>query len=246
MIVIGSAALSAQGLDWQYSLRTPVESPTRFLGLQLAAGPALHNGELPYLQSDLGLECCRYTSGDGISYSGELMGEFWLTGSLAVAATVGYLQRGSNWVTDGDTLPRRDGSVVITEYDFDNTLRYATLGGTARLRMGRTNLTLGIGLRLGILLGTTSTQLERVVSPDSYTFPTNPPSKEVVLNSSPVEDANSVVVIPSVRVAWDIAIGRGMYVTPFAGVQLPLTTVASSADWRVTELSLGLALMRSF
>jgi hypothetical protein len=245
-MLLSGVTLAAQGLDWQYSLRTPVQSPTRFLGLQLAAGPAIHSGDLPYLQSDLGIECCRYSSGDGISYSGELMGEWWVTGSIAVSATVGYLQRGSNWVTDGDTLPRRDGSVVITEYDFDNTVRYASVGGAARMRLGRSNLSLGVGLRLGMLLGTSSTHLERVVSPDSYTFPTNPPSREVTLSSSPIENANSVVIIPSVRMSWDVSIGRGSYVTPFIGIQLPLTNIASDASWHVTELSVGLALLRSF
>lgn len=245
-LICCSASVYSQGMEWQYSLRAPVESPTRFLGIQLAAGPALHTGDLPYLETDLGLECCRYTSGDGITFNGELIGEWWVTGSIAVSGTVGYLQRGSNWLTDGDTLPRRDGSVVITEYEYDNTLRYATVGGLARYRIARTTLSVGFGLRAAFLLGTTSAHVERVVSPDDYMFPTNPPSTEVTLGTAPVEDASSVVVIPSVRVSYDVPFGRGMYVTPYATVQLPLTSVARDADWHVTELLIGVSFLRSF
>ncbi len=244
LLLASSVCALAQGFDWQYSARVPTPSPIRFVGLEVMTGWTDQTGPLPYIQTGLGFECCRYENGSGIPLAIGVGGEYWISGDVALTGTFGYRGQGASFTTTGDTLPRVGKEPVITQYELSARLHYAALTAGAKLRLFETHLTVGLGARFMVSLGSSSTQTERIVQPSDYTF--NNGAKEMVLSSSPIDNLKPFVVVPYLQLGYDISVSRGMYLTPTFTLGIPLMSVASSATWHMTELGVGVRLMRAF
>jgi len=235
---------AGQGFDWQYSARVPTPSPIRFLGGEVMSGWTVHTGSLPYLQSDLGLECCRYENGVGLPISVGVGGEYWVTGDVALMGTVGYRGQGAVFTTDGDTLPRAGKPPVITQYELSARLHYATVVAGAKMRLFETHVTVGLGVRLMVSIGSSSTQQEQVVQPSDYTFENG--STVVTLTTTSLNDLKPFIVIPYLQLGYDISIAQGMYLSPSFSLGLPLMSVTSGTSWHMTDLGVGVRLMKGF
>jgi len=238
--------LHAQGFDWQYNARFPSTSPIRFIGAEIASGYTMHNGSLPYLAKDLGFTCCTYENGTGIPLALGITGDYWVAGDWALTGSLGYRAHNASFSAKSDPLPLADGRIFQTEYVYASTLHYAAASVGARYRLLGTHVTIGGGVRGMVLLGTSATHTERILSPDDRYFNGNPPSKEIVHDTRGLPDAQRLMVVPYVQLGYDISISRGVYLSPTLTLGLPLMSVSSDATWRMTDVGIGVRLLRGF
>ncbi|CAN5475069.1 hypothetical protein BH10BAC6_BH10BAC6_15860 [soil metagenome] len=244
LITIQTVSLLAQGFDWQYSARVPTPSPIRFLGAEVMSGWTNQSGPLPYIQTDLGLECCRYENGSGVPLSIGVGGEYWVSGDVAVTGMLGYRSQGANFTTSGDTLPRVGKDAVITQYELTARLHYAVVTAGAKMRLFETHLTLGLGARFMISIGSSSTQTESIIQGSGYSFGNG--SQAMALTSTSLNDLKPFVVVPYLQLGYDISVSTGMYLTPTFSIGIPVMSVSSNSTWRMTDLGVGIRLMKGF
>lgn len=245
-MLAGLCGASSQGFDWQYSARTPFESPVRFYGLELGSGYSRHFATLDYLEQGTGFTCCTYERGSGIPYGVLLAGDYWVMPEVSIQGGLGLVINNVRFVSDPISLPREDGTVVTSEYQFDGTITYATLQAGARYRILRTHLNVGAGLKTMIKLSETQTQIDRVLSPDDYFFRDNPPSKEQDLKATILNDASPFILEPYASLSYDLSVFRGTYFTPTVSIGVPLMSYSKSQPWRAVDFGFSVRLLTAF
>jgi hypothetical protein len=242
-LTTGSSAI-AQGFDWQTSPRMPMTIPKRYVGLEIGSGYTFHGGSLEYIEEDLGLTCCDYTTGSGLPLTIAVMGEQWISAFTAVHVSLGFQQFRASFTTPSEPVPLRDGSILRTEYLLEGAISYVTLDGGIATRVLGSQLTVGGGLRVLLYAGGSLDQTERVVSPDDYQFTGNPRSRERSLGNTFLESATAVQLEPYVQLGYNIPLTYGFYLTPSVLVGLPLLNVTGRDEWRMVDLGVRLRLMR--
>lgn len=244
--LISAQHLRSQGFDWQYSARYPTTSPTSFIGASLSAGYALHQGSLPYLEQDINIPCCTYDQGSGLPLGFGITYEQWLPSDLAIYGVMGYrMLTASMTAPPTEAEPLSDGRLLVTQYEYDATMHYLDMTGGIRYRFDGTHLTIGAGLRLQALAGSSATHRHRVLSPSDYRFTTNPPSTVVDIPVTGVSDAAGFLAVPFLSVGYDISVMRGVYISPLFTIGLPLMSTAATATWQTTEMGMMLRLYRA-
>ncbi len=249
LLITCAVAASAQGFDWQYSARQPFESPIRFYGIELSSGYGRHFASLDYLERGTGFTCCTYERGQGMPYGVLLAGDYWLTPDVSVQGGLGVVVRNVTFTSDPQSFPRvKDSivSIVSSEYVFQGSITYATVQAALRYRLLGTHLNVGGGVKLMVKLSESQTQIDRVIGPDDYFFGGNPPSKEKVLPATILDDASTFVIEPYVSVGYDLAIRRGMYLTPTVTLGGPVTSLSKTQLWRALDVGFSLRLMNAF
>ena len=246
LAVLVSLPAASQGFDWQYSVRYPTSSPTRFVGAAIGAGYALHQGRLPYLEQDIQMPCCTYENGTGTPASLGVAFEQWTSSNLALHGSLGYRFMSAGMTapqTESD--PMADGRVLVTQYTYNAAFHYADIIGGLRYRLGSSHLSIGASLRLNVLLGTTASHREDVLSPSDFQFTTNPPSRSIEIPVAGVPDAMPYIVVPMVHLGYDVSLANGLYLSPLITLGLPLMSTAKEASWRTTDASLLIRIMRA-
>lgn len=241
-LIATSCAVWSQGFDWQWSPRSPMTMPTRYVGVELGGGVSLHQATLPYIE-DL-VPCCSFSSGTGVPLRIAVFVEDWWKPSTAVALSGGVTMHQSQFTAQAEPLPDSGGREIVTEYLFDATLTYLTVGGGIRQRLFKSFLSVGVDLRASVNVAQSYQLLERVVSPDDYFLKTNPPSKEQSWEPTVVDRAAVLVLEPSVTVQYDIALGMGLVISPLVQVGVPIFDLAPDASWRYVAVTGGVRLSR--
>lgn len=237
----------AQGFDWQYSARNPTESPRRFLGAVVSAGYATHQGSLPYLERDLSIPCCTYENGSGLPLGFGLTFEQWLPNNIAAYGAVGYRLLTASFVAPStQSEPMFDGRTLVTQYEYGSTLHYLDISGGTRYRLPSTHFSLGVGVRVQVLVGSAATHTHRVISPSDFYFTENPPSQVKEFRFVNVADAAPLVIAPYLTVGYDISLANGMYLSPLATVGIPVMSTASNATWNTTDIGILIRILRAF
>lgn len=230
-----------QGFDWQYSVRTPMSSPVRFLGVDAGMGAALHMGTLPYVEA---VPCCSFDHGTGsVLWIGMVM-ERWNEDDLAFSGSVGYRRVTGGFTSAFDTLPRRDMAPLLTQYEYDVSLHMAYATGGVRYRILGTHLTAGAMVRLTALVGSTTALRDRVVAPAGDRFPNGSTVQE--LPAGPLGSLATVGVSVGLSLGYDIGIGTGSYLSPAVVFGLPVTDATTDASWRFLDVSVGIRYLRAF
>lgn len=235
---------SAQGFDWQTTPRQPFFIPTRYAGIEVSSGYTLHSGKLNYLETATGINCCSYSNGTGIPFRVSILVEEWISASTSAQLGLGISRIGAEFISPSTPFPRENGDLVRTEYVFDASLTYLTLNAGASYRLLGSQLTIGGGLRLHFLLGTSQTQLERVVSPDDYTFTTNPRSRTHELESPFLEDIRGLQIEPFIQVGYNLAISHGLYLSPGLTFGFPVLSASLDQKWGMVDVGVRLRLMK--
>lgn len=249
-VLSSSACVLAQGFDWQYSARFPVDAPTRFYGIELGGSYGMFQGSLDYVELATGFPCCTYDAGQGTHIRGSIIIDSWLTPVLSIQAGIGLDVRSTSLTSDVQTVPRRNGNditVISTQYELDGTVTYGQLTGALRYRLFDSHLNVGVGTRLLVRLATpTVEQRERILGPDDQFFTGNPPSKVANLPSAVITDASTFVVEPFVLLAYDLSLLRGMYLSPTLTVGTSINSLSATQSWRTLDVGLALRLVRAF
>lgn len=247
ILVLLPISLAAQGFDWQYSVRYPTSSPTKFIGAAVGAGYAIHQGRLPYLEQDISMPCCTYESGTGMPASIGVVYEQWTSSNVAIHGSFGYRFMSADMTApQTESEPMADGRVLITQYTYNAALHYADVVGGVRYRLGSSHFSIGASVRLNLLLGTTASHREDILSPSDFFFTTNPPVRSIDIPVTGIPDAMPIIAVPMIHLGYDFSLSNGLYLSPLFTLGLPVMSVVSDASWRSTDASLIIRIMRAF
>lgn len=240
MTFISSCALiNAQGFDWQYSARMPFESPVLFFGLTGEFNHLIHNGSLD-LEEDT-CHCGAYKTGQGEGYTAGLAGEYWLDGLTAITFSAIYNYSPGKFTVKADPLPRENGGVLLTEYEFTSKIAYLLIEPGIKYRLVDSHFHIGGSIQFGFLLDNNAVHKEKIVGDkDAPQFPTNPPSYERILSTGRISELNSIFLQPKIRLGYDLTYGLGLYATPNISIGIPIFNLAKSSEWRRWSFSAGL------
>ncbi|MBU3678072.1 MAG: hypothetical protein FGM32_00505 [Candidatus Kapabacteria bacterium] len=234
--------LTAQGFDWQPSLRRPYQAPTMFLGLEAGMGLASHRGALPYLEKDIANACCSYENGSSTPIRIGLLAEYWFAPQQAVALQVGLVMQSAEFAAPISTYPRANEAPLVTQYLLNANLTHLTVGAEFRQRVGGTMLVVDAGARANILVSSSMANRETVVGPPDATFTDG--SREAVLPTTGLDDAASVVLEPYLSVGYDVPLSFGYYIEPFLRIGTTIGSLSAAHPWRSSDLGLGIRVMR--
>lgn len=234
--------LSAQGFDWQPSLRRPYQAPTMFMGLEAGMGLASHHGSLPYLEKDIANPCCSYENGSSIPIRIGLLTEYWFAPQQAIAMQLGLVMQSAEFVAPISTYPRASGLPLATQYLLNAKLRHISLGAEFRQRIARSMVVVAAGARANILVSSSMTNRETIVGPPEATFTDG--SREAVLPTTGLEDAAPVVLEPYLSVGYDVPLSFGYYVEPFLRVGTTVSSLSAAHRWQSSDVSVGIRLMK--
>jgi hypothetical protein len=135
----------------------------------------------------------------------------------------------------GNILP------VFSRYTVDTKVSELRLEPMARYYLGNLPLTLGIGAKLGFLMGATYDQKETIASPSAATFEDG--SKERNSNSGDLAETSGLQVGIKLGIAYDVMLAQTITLRPEIGGMLALTSPVQGVTWNPNELRLGLAIL---
>ena len=250
LMLLTTITAGAQGFDWQYSPRLPFRYPYLFGGIVGGMDYERHNTSLNLSENNY--ECCQFEAGSGFGSTIGLKGELWLQGVWGVSMQLSYLTRRGNFTADGYSLPFTvfDSQGKIIGHDtatFQNTMKsslsYITLEAGAKRRILGTHLFAGVGIELGYLVTQKYTHTEQVISPSYFKY--NDGSQQRELDDYSVSNISKFLFIPKLIMGYDIAVGLGLYTTPFVSVGFPLHNIAQNGKWNTWSFSLGISILHS-
>lgn len=245
LMLSGIQHASAQGFAWEWNPRFPKATPTRFIGADIGAGVVMNSATLSYVEPISNLPCCTYEGGRGLSFRANLLAEQWLKPELAVVGGVGIRSVNASMSAEGQTVPTTNG-LLVTEYNYSSHIVQLNLIGGARYRLFTSPLSVGLILRANILVSTTQEQSEDIVSaPQGYSFNGNGSQSQVLIPTF-LRNAKGITVDPTITLQYDIPLQFGMYISPTIQYTFPLMSVVSDASWTVSEVSLGIRIMRGW
>ena len=241
-LLVLACELSAQGFDWQPSLRRPYQAPTTFIGLEAGMGLASHRGTLPYLEKDISNPCCSYENGSSTPIRIGLLAEYWFAPQRAVSVQVGLVMQSAEFAAPISTYPRASGPPLATQYLLNATMNHLSIGAEFRQRVAGTMVVLAAGARANVLVSSSMANRERIVGPPDATFTDG--FREAVLPTTGLDDAAAVILEPYLSVGYDVPLSFGYYIEPFLRVGTTLGSLSTTHPWHSSDVGLGIRLMK--
>jgi hypothetical protein len=240
MMLSLSCELTAQGFDWQPSLRRPYEAPTSFIGLDAGIGLAGHRGTLPYLEADIADPCCLYERGSGVPIRLGLAAEFWIAPTRAVGIEVGLLTQSAAFAAPVQSLARAGMDPLVSRYELDVVTSHVTIGASLRERLGSSMFIAAAGLRGGVLLSASMTNREVIVGAGRFASGNTAEN----LPTAGIADASGVFLEPYLSLGYDLLLSTGYYVQPSVMIGYTATSLSTLHPWHATTVGLGLRVMK--
>lgn len=228
-LLLAPVALVAQGFDWQYSARLPTDYPTLFVGVTGTGSLQQFGGDINYAQGVV--LCGTFSKGDGSGFGGGVQVDNWLTPALALSGSLRYETLGGTFTAPGDTLPRGPAlPPTIVGYEIESDFSYALLDVGVRYRpflYGK--FFVGAGLQAGVLLSSSTTQRQRIVSPAEQRFADG--SQEQSLTDN-IVGFRSFFVGGRVSAGLDVPLANSLYASPALFAGIPVTSMAADVSWQ--------------
>lgn len=241
-LLVLACELSAQGFDWQPSLRRPYQAPTTFVGLEVGMGLASHRGTLPYLEKDIANPCCSYERGSSTPVRIGLLAEYWFAPQQAVAVQAGLVMQSAEFAAPISTYPRASGPPLATQYLLNANLTHLSIGAEFRQRVAGSMFVVAAGARANVLVASSMANSEIIVGPPDATFTDG--LREAVLPTTGFDDAAAAVLEPCLTVGYDVPLSFGYYLEPFLRVGTTLGSLSAAHPWRSSDVGLGIRLMK--
>lgn len=241
-VLVLTCEVSAQGFDWQPTLRRPYHAPATFVGLEGGMGLASHRGTLPYLEKDIANPCCSYENGSSMPTRIGLLAEHWFAPQQAIAVQLGLLMQSVEFAAPIVTYLRASGPPLATQYQLHANLTHLSLGVEFRQRIPGSMVVVAAGARANVLLTSSMANHETVVGPSNATFTDG--SREVILPTTGLSDAAPIVLEPNLSVGYDMPLSVGYYIEPFLRAGFTVGSMSASHPWRSSDVSLGIRLLK--
>ncbi|MGA2295916.1 MAG: hypothetical protein ABSG15_00025 [FCB group bacterium] len=227
----------SQGFDWQYSARMPSDSPTMFIGITGEFNYQIHSGSFNFLEQQV--TCVQFNNGKGYGYSAGISGEYWNTGVFAIFGNIIYSNVPGKFAQTVSI--QKVNYDLISEYDYNSNISYASLEGGLKWRLFESHLYIGCSLQFAVLVSNKEDCIEKIIGPDNAPpFNTNPPSYQRVISDGGISDQNPFNIIPKIRIGYDLPIGLGMYASPSIIAGFSILPIAKDSQWRRFPVSFGI------
>ncbi len=229
--------LPGQGFDWQGSTRLPAKYPKMFIGAYAAGTYSNHTGAFNFIEANN--VCCPYESGTGFGFKAGAAAEYWHTGNIAFSGALVY----SSLPVVFSSISRDavgPGKYWEIQYESDINLSYAGLYLSGKYRLPATHIHIGAGMQIAYLVAESSSHIMRSLSPE---FPFSDSSYVVNLKNGRIPELNDLIIVPSLKIGYDLNLGFGTYASPSLNISYPLLNVAKDEDWRRITYSLELIIL---
>lgn len=244
ILLLCAHPLRSQGYSWEASPREPLTVPRSYIGFEVQASYAMFTTQVSQIDPRLGITCCTYEDGAGLSYELGVVGERWITPHVKISGGAGVAVVGATFLAPTAPVPLSNGQVLTTEYVLDRSMTYASGFGAVSLRLGSSHVLATIGARVHGYLNGTLMQRERIVSPDDVVFYGPQPTREMVIAQSFESAATPFVVSPFFQLSYDLPVAVGIVLQPSLNLALPLMSLSTSDPWHMRSMGLGLRLVK--
>ncbi len=239
ILLFSSLNLYSQGFDWQFSYRTPTDSPHLFVGINAQTDLSIHSGDINFSESLI--PCCRFDKGNGVNLIGGINSEYWLSGGeIAINASLNFKSLSSNFTANPDPIFYQNDT-LRTEIKFSNSLYYLQLAFAGKYRINMSHLYVGAGLRFDILLDNTFEHTERVTSVN-HSF--NDGTVVRKINSGKISELSKVIIYPEIRFGYDFNLGLGLYASPNISMSVNLNNIAQDSKWKAFNFGLNISILK--
>ena len=233
-IILTVSPLYSQGFDWQYSSRMPTSSPTLFVGVSPIINSSSDNGNINFFE--LNTPCTIFENGTGAGYGIGIKAEYWFSGLSAIYGNIFYSSTNHQF-KKLDFQPRIIDT-LITEYKLESNLYAIGLEFGVKHRLLNTHLHVGASLAITYLTDNSNNYTENVIAPIDF------PWQSRTIYNGKLSDFNRLSLTPGITLGYDFNLGLGMYATPTASINFPLTSLTGDSEWRDWKFSFGISVMR--
>lgn len=232
MFVMKSTISFAQGFDWQYDYRLPSSYPFIFVGINAEYGIVFHEGNFNFLEDEI--PCCRFTNGDGNISNIGISLEYWYDSKISFQLTAAVNNvTGSFTANSSDTI--RGGSMK-TAFDFESTVSYLAISPGIKYRLLGSKLYAAFDLKMLIKYASSGEHSERRISD-------NVPFNSRTIANGRIDALSTLVVLPQLRLGYDLAIFRNVYISPYISASYTIDNIIESEKWKHYDLHFGISLM---
>ncbi|MEI6090370.1 MAG: hypothetical protein WCR42_07965 [bacterium] len=204
----------------------PAPYPDFYLGLNLAVQNNFNSGKYTFTENYV--PCCEFTKGSGNGFNIGLGAEKWFQGSWAAGIKAGYSLY-SNTFTTQNTYPRVDYNVTY-QLDFNSSYSYLSFELFYKKRIADYHLNVTGSLKTDILINQSNDFSESIIAPKDEEY-VDGTTKRTIANGA-IAPLNSLVLIPTVGVGYDISLNRGKFLSFNIYSELPLMSLVNQGSWR--------------
>lgn len=240
IFILVACELSAQGFNWQSSVRYPQKNSTIFLGLGYNFSLAKTESELFLFERDV--FSCVLNQGRTHSHNISIISEIWLPSGLdALTFELNYSDISSK--LEGFPYPiYYKNDTLLTKVSNDNSIKYISLSGFYKYRIFSSHFAVSFGGNIALHLNKNATHTEEVISPgDSYNDGTT--SRVIITN----DFAQSPVIIsPILRLSYDFPLIQNIYASVHSDFSFNANSLVKDYHWRNYNFNLGISLFKGF
>lgn len=222
----------SQGFNWQYNARIPSTYPVIFAGINGEYSFLFHSGNFNFLESDI--PCCRFGNGDGSGNSVGLLLEYWYEGDISIQLGLAVNRSTGNFSVNSSDTTR--GGNMVTAYDFESLINYLSVNPGIKFRLFDSKFFITTDLKILLKFDADGEHSESRVSE-------NVPFARRTISNGRIPDLNAIVLMPGIRFGLDIAISRGIYLSPYISAGYTVNNIIDEDKWRYFNINFGASLM---
>lgn len=209
----------AQRFNWQYSARMPSDYPLLFLGGGFSTGEAFHIGSFASIEGPI--SCAQYNEGSGSFTNFHLSAEWWQRGDIAYTASVAVNSVKGNFIAPF-SYPTRNGTIT-SAYELQTTLRFFMASAGIKYRIPETYLFVSGSAGVGVLLSSTFSEREYIVSPAEASWANG--LQERFIGNGGIGGVQRIALEGKAHIGYDFSPVKNFYIVPqisFSYMPVPL------------------------
>ncbi|MGQ9818461.1 MAG: hypothetical protein ACUVQ1_00835 [Candidatus Kapaibacteriales bacterium] len=226
----------SQGFDWQISPRLPFEIPRNYLGITGGYSKTFYNGSLILTESFV--NCTKFETGEGRSYSFGFVGENWFTPYLSFGIEVKYSFSRGKMVAMADSFPvliKLNPAIVKVENEMFLSYNYLVLTFGGKIRLWESKFYIGTILDFDLKVKTNYEVFEQVLSPPEYHFVDFTQRRK--LFGGKISDLSFFSLSPKLVFGYDATLGIGLYASPRLAIEFPFFNYSKEDRLRLLAFS---------
>lgn len=242
MILLFTIKSYSQGFDWQISPRLPFEIPQYYLGATISFSKIHYNGSL--LLTESFVNCAKFESGSGRSYSFGFSAEYWFTAFVPFFIELKYLSANGLMKAMADSFPilvKQIPKIVKVQNEMSFSYSYIVLTIGGKLRLLETNFFIGANLDFAVKTHSKYDVFEQVLSPAEYHFVDF--SQRRKLFNGLISDLSFFAISPKLTFGYNATLGVGIYATPRISFEFPFINYSTEEKLRLTTFSFGVSFL---
>lgn len=222
------------------------------IGINLKAGLTFNNYNLNFSSFEGAVDCGIFSTGNGVSYLGELSLEKAINEYFQISLTGGYSDRSGTFAVN-NTFESRDLNtnqviLVTAENSIETSLSYIEIVPEIKYVLVKKLINgpfrIGIGPRLSMPLIKQFIQKEKIISPSNAVFINSGGIRTQTrdLADGDISSINSMQYGFRMGLENLLDIGNNNYFTQTLSFDYNLSNVTNDADWKIWSLNLALGI----